>query len=87
MVAERRDDETGGMHSEPAMKHTTPHDRGHCPAGSRALPAAGWFESSWDLQRGLEVIEGWAEPCVASQRDERFTTSRTALPRSMTAIA
>ena len=69
------------------MNITTIQDRDHSPATSRALPVAGWFESSWDLQRGLEVIEAWSEPRVPAQRDERFTTSRTALPRSITAIA
>jgi hypothetical protein len=37
------------------------------------LPGAGWYESSWDLQRGLEVHEGlpadaplddWLEACL-----------------------
>ena len=69
------------------MNSKTPHDRDHSPATSRTAPAAGWFESSWDLQRGLEVIEAWAEPRSAAQREGRLTTSRTALPRSITAIA
>jgi len=69
------------------MNTTTIHDPDHSPATSRALSVAGWFESSWDLQRGLEVIEAWSEPRPPAQREDRFTTSRTALPRSITAIA
>ncbi|MGZ8260928.1 MAG: hypothetical protein ACXWUL_10310 [Caldimonas sp.] len=53
----------------------------------------GWFDSSWELQRGLEVQEGWfgddrlsgwIESFLAAQRS---ATGRTASPRSSTAIA
>ena len=47
----------------------------------------GWFESSWDLRCGLEICERWGEPGAAPQREEALTASRTALPRSATAIA
>jgi hypothetical protein len=52
----------------------------------------GWFDSSWDLQRGLEVSErwfgddglgGWIEEFLRSQR----SIARTASPSSSTAIA
>jgi hypothetical protein len=29
------------------------------PAGAPRLAGPGWFESSWDLRRGLEVSETW----------------------------
>ena len=68
------------------MNTTPTHDPRHI-AILKPRPVAGWFESSWDLQRGLEVVEAWPEPGMCAQREERPTASRTALPRSITAIA
>jgi hypothetical protein len=58
-----------------------------------AVPVGpGWFDSSWDLQCGLEVREedgaeadlrAWIDEFVRSQR----TTGRIASPRASTAIA
>jgi hypothetical protein len=60
---------------------------------ARAHPVGpGWFESSWDLQRGLEVREdwsgearlhGWIEDFLRAQR----SVARTASPSESTAIA
>jgi hypothetical protein len=55
----------------------------------------GWFESSWDLQRGLEVTEeGRAEAALWSWIDSFLVAApvqpraeRVASPRAMTAIA
>jgi hypothetical protein len=53
----------------------------------------GWFDSSWDLRRGLEVREdcfgddclhGWIERFLAAQRT---AAGRTASPSASTAIA
>jgi hypothetical protein len=52
----------------------------------------GWFDSSWDLHRGLEVSEswsddervhGWIEDFLKAQR----AIGRTASPSASTAIA
>jgi hypothetical protein len=52
----------------------------------------GWFDSSWDLRRGLEVREGWSgedrlhgwiEEFLRAQR----SAARTASPSESTAIA
>ena len=52
----------------------------------------GWFDSSWDLQRGLEVreswsdderVHGWIEDFLRTQR----AIGRTASPSASTAIA
>ena len=53
----------------------------------RATDFVGWSESSWDLRRGLEVCEIGAEAAGPAQRDEARSASRTATPRSITAIA
>ncbi|MEO6363451.1 MAG: hypothetical protein ABIO71_09505 [Caldimonas sp.] len=61
----------------------------------------GWFDSSFELQRGLEVHEAWpgddgpsawidglfAAPQRSPRPAERRTSSRTASPRSITAMA
>lgn len=55
---------------------------------ARAGP--GWFESSWDLRQGLVVTEATANADLWSalyRPPGRFTSLRTARPRSMTAIA
>ena len=62
--------------------------------GSRSVDRSGpgWFDSSWDLQRGLEVREswfgddrlhGWIEELLRAQRP----AGRTASPSASTAIA
>ncbi len=54
--------------------------------------APGWFDSSWELRRGLEVKEdwfgdgdltGWIESFLFAQR----ASGRTASPSASTAIA
>ena len=56
------------------------------------LAGPGWFDSSWDLHRGLEVredwsdderVHGWIEEFLRAQR----AVGRTASPSSSTAIA
>ena len=69
--------------------------RPHRPDGRERIGAAtgpGWFESSWDLHRGLEVreswsdderVHGWIEDFLRTQR----ASGRTASPSASTAIA
>lgn len=47
--------------------------RAHAPVPNEMRKGPGWFDSSWDLQRGLEVREGlpgdaqlheWIEVCL-----------------------
>ncbi len=69
--------------------------RPHCHEGRERVGAAagpGWFDSSWDLHRGLEVregwsdderVDGWIEDFLSSQR----ASGRTASPSASTAIA
>jgi hypothetical protein len=102
MVQMSSRDETACIATEPAMPHQSPelalvaidipphrHDRDE-RIGVAAGP--GWFDSSWDLRRGLEVREGWSddervhgwiEEFLATQR----AIGRTASPRASTAIA
>jgi hypothetical protein len=52
----------------------------------------GWFDSSWELRRGLEVREGWSEDERVRGWIEDFlfaqrAVGRTASPSSTTAIA
>jgi hypothetical protein len=59
-------------------------------AATRAGP--GWFESSWELRRGLEVKEGWTDDDRVRDWIEDFlsaqrTVARTASPSASTAIA
>ena len=61
------------------------------PAPS-AVGGPGWFDSSWDLHRGLEVREGWSEESLVDRRIEDFlgaqrAIGRTASPSASTAIA
>jgi len=60
--------------------------------GIGGIAGPGWFDSSWDLKRGLEVCEswpadmrlhGWIEDLLQDQR----TPGRTASPSASTAIA
>ena len=60
--------------------------RPHRPTGP------GWFDSSWDLHRGLDVREGWSDDDRVDGWIEDFLTTqrtigRTASPSSSTAIA
>ena len=65
------------------------HDRGERMA---AVAGPGWFDSSWELQRGLDVreswadddrVRGWVEDFLLAQR----AIGRTASPSASTAIA
>ena len=52
----------------------------------------GWFDSSWELQRGLEVREGWSDDDRLHGWIETFllvqrAAGRTASPSASTAIA
>ena len=52
----------------------------------------GWFDSSWDLRRGLDVREGWSDDERVHGWIEDFLTAqraigRTASPSASTAIA
>ena len=69
--------------------------RPHRHEGGERVGAAtgpGWFDSSWDLHRGLEVreswsdderVHGWIEDFLRTQR----AIGRTASPSASTAIA
>ena len=69
--------------------------RSHRHEGRERIAAAagpGWFDSSWDLHRGLEVreswsdadhVHGWIEDFLRTQR----ASGRTASPSASTAIA
>jgi hypothetical protein len=64
-------------------QHNLPHGAGSGP---------GWFESSWDLRRGLDVREGWSEDEGVRGWIEDFLRAqraigRTASPSASTAIA
>ena len=71
--------------------------RRHRHEGGERLGAAagpGWFESSWDLHRGLEVreswsddqrVHGWIEDFLRTQR--AMSADFTACPSSITAMA
>lgn len=70
---------------------TRPHrDEG----GGRIGPVAGpgWFDSSWDLRRGLEVRESWSDDARVHGWIDDFLRAqraidRTASPSASTAIA
>ena len=79
--------------TEPALVDVArlPHrDEGRehaCRAGG-----PGWFDSSWDLHRGLEVREGWSDDDRVDGWIEDFlrtqrTIGRIASPSASTAIA
>ena len=70
---------------------TRPH-RQEGREGIGAVTGPGWFDSSWDLRRGLEVreswsdderVQGWIEDFLRTQR----AIGRTASPSASTAIA
>jgi len=61
---------------------------------SARVAGPGWFESSWDLHRGLEVreswsddqrVHGWIEDFLRTQR--AMSADFTACPSSITAMA
>ncbi|HEV7575963.1 MAG TPA: hypothetical protein VGO85_07955 [Caldimonas sp.] len=69
---------------------------GHPQHPERAAPfgcsGPGWFDSSWDLHRGLEVREGWSDDDRVRGWIEDFlcaqrAVGRTASPSASTAIA
>jgi hypothetical protein len=56
------------------------------------LAGPGWFDSSWELQRGLEVREGWSDDDRVHGWIEDFlfaqrAIGRTVSPSASTAIA
>jgi len=70
---------------------TRPHrDEGAGHFGPVAGP--GWFDSSWDLRRGLEVRESWSDDARVHGWIDDFLRAqraidRTASPSASTAIA
>jgi hypothetical protein len=99
-------DETSASHRGVTMPNESPQlalvavDTSSCRGAStatrpqRAVSSAGpgWFESSWDLRRGLEVKEGWSEDDRVRDWIEDFlaaqrTVARTVSPSARTAIA
>ena len=71
------------------MPDSPPPSRASRPA-DRPSPSlgAGWFESSFDLGRGLDVFEEWPDPASPISEGHRHPSARlTAAPRSSTAIA
>jgi hypothetical protein len=72
-----------------AMRH---QHRGAHRISAGTIAGPGWFESSWDLGRGLEVREVWSEEDRVRDWIEEFlaaqrTVARTASPSASTAIA
>jgi hypothetical protein len=64
------------------------HDRGERIGGA----GPGWFDSSWELHRGLEVREGWSDDGRVHGWIEDFlfaqrAIGRTVSPSASTAIA
>lgn len=62
------------------------------PVACFGAAGPGWFDSSWELQRGLEVREGWSEDDRVFGWIETFllaqrAAGRTASPSASTAIA
>jgi len=67
----------------PRASDRTFADRAHAP---------GWFDSSWELRRGLDVHEGWFGDDSLNGWIESFlfaqrASGRTASPSASTAIA
>ena len=50
-------------------------------ARSSAAAGPGWFDSSWDLRRGLEVRESWADDEGVTGWIEDFLGNRRAFGR------
>ncbi|MDQ6639793.1 MAG: hypothetical protein M3Z15_09055 [Pseudomonadota bacterium] len=62
------------------------------PGGDARVCGPGWFDSSWELHRGLEVREGWSDDDRIRHWIDDFLSAqravgRTASPSSSTAIA
>jgi len=102
MAAKRSRRETGCIATETLMTQPSPQlalvaidARRHRHEGGERLGAAagpGWFDSSWDLRRGLEVREGWSDDERVQDWIEDFLRTqraigRTASPSASTAIA
>ncbi len=64
-----------------------PH--GHAGGDSAAIVAGpGWFDSSWELHRGLEVREGWSdEECVHGWIEGFLRAQRAAGPPNASSTA
>ena len=67
----------GSAHAEAALRTLHAFGPGDAPGASAGPAGPGWFDSSWDLVRGLDVLEGlpgdaalheWLE---VSQREPR----------------
>ena len=59
---------------------TVPHrQEGREPVGRAVGP--GWFESSWDLHRGLEVRESWSDDERVHGWIEGFLRAQRAVDR------
>jgi hypothetical protein len=103
MVAATRRRETSASQRRASWRHPSRHLT-LIPIAAAPVPAApreghargqigaGWFDSSWELRRGLEVREecaadvelrAWVDQFVRPQR----TTGRIASPSASTAIA
>ena len=83
------------MQTEAAVLALVPvvasRSRGDCTE-LRHGDGPGWFDSSWELRRGLEVREGWSEDERVRGWIESFlcpqrAAGRTASPSASTAIA
>ena len=82
-------------HQSPELALVAIDTRSHRHEGRERIGAAagpGWFDSSWDLRRGLEVREGWSDDERVHDWIEDFLRTqraigRTASPSASTAIA
>jgi hypothetical protein len=83
------------MPHSPSFELALVADAARAQGGEAHRPAStgpGWFASSWDLQRGLEVREGWSDEgrvrgCIQAFLFVQRAVGRTASPSSTTAIA
>ena len=83
------------MPQSPSFELALVADAARVERGEAHRPASngpGWFDSSWDLQRGLEVREGWSDEDRVRGWIEAFlfaqrAVGRTASPSSTTAMA
>ena len=78
---------------DPALSaiDTRPHREQSGEPGAGAV-GPGWFDSSWDLHRGLEVREGWsgeerAHGWIEDFLETQRTIGRIASPSASTAMA
>ena len=77
---------------ELSLAPLAPLPRDLARGGDDRARAPGWFDSSFELQRGLEVREGWSDDeRVRSWVDDflraQRSVGRTASPSAITAIA